>query len=140
MAQKPEQTSEEIEAGIIQELETSGFGDDYLILHQRTDIPDLMRAMDVMIFPSLSEGLGIVAIEAQAAGTHCLMSEGVPEGAVISNYAERMSLERSPEEWAEKAIAMCEDTSPLDGSKLEQWDMKNVVNELLEHYRMELTK
>ena len=140
MAQKPEQTSDEIESGIIQELETSGFGDDYLILHQRTDIPDLMRAMDVMIFPSLREGLGIAAIEAQAAGTHCLMSEGVPEGAVISNYAERMSLERSPEEWAEKAIAMCEDTSPLDGSKLEQWDMKNVVNELLEHYRMELTK
>lgn len=140
MVQTTESTAEEIESGVIRELESSGFGDDYLILHQRTDIPDLMRTMDVMIFPSLNEGLGIVAIEAQAAGTHCLMSEGVPEGAVISNYAERMSLERSPEEWAEKAVAMCEDTSPFDGSNLEQWDMKNVVNELLGYYRKELTQ
>ena len=141
MARTAQVTPEDIEAGIIHELESSGFSEeDYMILHSRTDIPDLMRTMDIMIFPSLNEGLGIAVIEAQAAGIHCLMSEGVPEGAVISNYGERMSLECSPEEWAEKAIAMCDDTSGFDDSNLEQWDMKHIVSELLEHYRTELTK
>jgi len=42
------------------------------------DVPRLMRAMDVFLFPSLSEGLGLVALEAQAAGLPVIASEGVP--------------------------------------------------------------
>jgi len=44
----------------------------------RRDVPRLMRAMDVFLFPSLSEGLGLVALEAQAAGLPVIASEGVP--------------------------------------------------------------
>ena len=45
----------------------------------RRDVPRLMRAMDVFLFPSLSEGLGLVALEAQAAGLPVIASEGVPQ-------------------------------------------------------------
>lgn len=44
----------------------------------RTDIPEVLSAIDLFIFPSLYEGLGIVLVEAQAAGVPCLISKNVP--------------------------------------------------------------
>jgi len=43
----------------------------------RKDIPVLMKMFDVFILPSLYEGLPVVSIEAQAAGTPCLISDTV---------------------------------------------------------------
>ena len=46
----------------------------------RTDVPRLMLgAMDLFLFPSLYEGLGLCLLEAQAAGLHCLVSDTVPD-------------------------------------------------------------
>ena len=42
-----------------------------------TDVSRLMQAMDVFILPSIFEGLPTVAIEAQAAGLPCLISDTV---------------------------------------------------------------
>jgi glycosyltransferase involved in cell wall biosynthesis len=43
----------------------------------RTDIPRLLRAMDVFVFPSLYEGLPLAVVEAQAAGLPCVVSTEV---------------------------------------------------------------
>jgi glycosyltransferase involved in cell wall biosynthesis len=49
----------------------------------RTDVPRLMlAAMDLFLFPSLYEGLGICLLEAQAAGLRCLVSDTVPKEVV----------------------------------------------------------
>jgi glycosyltransferase EpsF len=45
----------------------------------RKDIPRLMRAFDVFLFPSLFEGFGIVTLEAQASGTPCIASDTIPK-------------------------------------------------------------
>jgi glycosyltransferase EpsF len=45
----------------------------------RTDIPRLMKAFDVFLFPSLYEGFGIVTVEAQSCGTPCVASDSVPK-------------------------------------------------------------
>ena len=45
----------------------------------RHDIAELMLgAMDIFLFPSLWEGLGIVIVEAQAAGLPCVLSDYIP--------------------------------------------------------------
>jgi glycosyltransferase involved in cell wall biosynthesis len=67
----------------------------------RSDIPQLMQAMDLFVFPSLYEGLGIVAIEAQAAGIHCVVSDNVPEEAFITNLIEKVPLNSSLDTWTE---------------------------------------
>lgn len=47
-------------------------------LGARSDIPQILGALDLFVFPSQYEGLGIVLVEAQAAGVHCLVSDIVP--------------------------------------------------------------
>lgn len=44
----------------------------------KTNIADYMNQFDMFLFPSYSEGLGIVAIEAQAARCQCLISDTIP--------------------------------------------------------------
>lgn len=56
---------------------TIGKMDNVVFTGVRNDIPILMRVFDVFILPSLHEGLPIVGVEAQAAGTPCLFSETI---------------------------------------------------------------
>lgn len=44
----------------------------------REDMPKVLRMLDIYIFPSLYEGLGIVLLEAQAAGCYCVASTECP--------------------------------------------------------------
>lgn len=69
----------------------------------RDDIPQLLSLMDVFIFPSLYEGLGIALIEAQAAGIPCIVSDNIPNEANInSGYFQSLSLNDPYSQWLMK--------------------------------------
>lgn len=71
----------------------------------RDDVPNLLQAMDMFLFPSLFEGLGIAAIEAQAAGLPCLISDRVPtECKTIEKLIRQIKLDARAEDWAEEAV------------------------------------
>lgn len=70
------------------------------------DVPYLLRAADVFVFPSVKEGLPLAVVEAQAAGLPTVISTGVPKFAVVSDRACRMSLSAGAEAWAGKCIEM----------------------------------
>ncbi|NJK58771.1 MAG: glycosyltransferase family 1 protein [Pleurocapsa sp. SU_5_0] len=72
----------------------------------RSDVPRLMLgAMDTFVLPSLYEGLGLVLIEAQAAGLPCVFSNVVPEEAdVIKPLLQRISLAQTASEWSEAIL------------------------------------
>lgn len=84
------------------QIQQDGLEDQVQMMGLREDIPEIMTSLDVLLLPSLFEGLGIVAIEAQAAGTPCLVSEGVPRaidmGIGLVTY---LSLEE-PIKWIEQ--------------------------------------
>ena len=56
-------------------------GDRFQLLGVREDVPALMAAMDVLVAPSLNEGMGRVLLEAGAAGTAAVASRvgGIPD-------------------------------------------------------------
>lgn len=84
-----------------------GILDKIVFAGSRNDVPALMLgAMDVFLFPSLYEGLGLVAVEAQAAGLPCVLSSTVPDEAdVVPRLIRRVSLSVSPAAWADAVLA-----------------------------------
>lgn len=70
-------------------------------LGMRNDVPLLMQAMDCFVFPSKFEGLGIVGVEAQAAGLPCFFSDTITQELGITKLAHFISLNESPAKWAE---------------------------------------
>lgn len=50
-----------------------------IFLGERADIPTVMGSFDVFVGPALKEGFGLVAVEAQAAGIHCVLYKGFPK-------------------------------------------------------------
>lgn len=72
----------------------------------RSDIPRLLRAMDVFVFPSLYEGLPLAVVEAQAAGLPCVVSAEVTrEVEVISGFIRWLPLAAGARAWADAALA-----------------------------------
>lgn len=60
-------------------IEKLGINDSVVLVGSRSNTYDYYQAMDLFVFPSLWEGLGIAVIEAQAAGLYCVVSERIPE-------------------------------------------------------------
>lgn len=89
---------------IKEKVKLLGLSDAVIFAGARDDIPQLMMAMDVFVFPSLYEGLGIVAIEAQAAGLHTILSDAVPDAAMITNLAHKISLREDACYWANQIL------------------------------------
>ena len=73
---------------------------DVFFLGTKDDPSSFYSAMDAFVFPSLFEGLGIVAIEAQCEGLMTYISEYVPEDAVVSSNAKRIPLSDGAKTWA----------------------------------------
>ena len=65
-------------------LKEYGLFDCVIMTGVRSDVNELMQAMDVFVFPSFYEGLPVVSVEAQAAGLPCLLSEGITREAKIT--------------------------------------------------------
>ncbi|MYL49354.1 glycosyltransferase [Halobacillus litoralis] len=85
-------------------VEKEGLKKQIVFLGVRKDIPQIMKQLDVLIMPSTYEGLGGVVIEAQAAGTPCVVSQSLPDEVDMGlNLVEFVSLDQSLEEWI-KAI------------------------------------
>ena len=70
-------------------------------LGQRNDINELYQAFDVFCLPSLYEGLGMVAIEAQVSGLLCFVSTEIPEIAKVTERIVFINLENKIEIWTE---------------------------------------
>lgn len=81
-----------------------GIKERVLFLGRRTDINEIMQAMDVFVFPSIYEGLPIAAIESQAAGLPTFMSDQISSETKVSQLVSFLSLDRKKEEWAEVIV------------------------------------
>jgi glycosyltransferase involved in cell wall biosynthesis len=92
------------------EVHSKGLRHHVVFAGLRDDVPALMLgAMDVLLFPSLWEGLGIVVVEAQAAGLRCVVSDQVPrEAAVVETAVDFLPLSAGPEAWATQVVSALE--------------------------------
>jgi glycosyltransferase EpsF len=93
-----------------------GLSKNIRLIGPRSDVPRLMLGSDLLLFPSLCEGLGMVAVEAQAAGLRILASDSIPhECAVVPGMVEFLPLNAGFSVWADTAIRLVS-SPPLDPS------------------------
>lgn len=84
-----------------------GIEEKVLMLGSRDDVPSLLQAFDLFVFPSIHEGLPYAPLEAQAVGVPCVVSESISPDAIYSAAAKRIALGESSVKWAIQCLNSC---------------------------------
>lgn len=117
-------------------LDDKELSDNSMILSNRTDVPELLMMSDVGIFPSLSEGLGIAAIEMQMAGLQVFASTNVPKETQISNLIHFLDLQLGADKWAEKIydVVKIQSKEKAEFYDIDNWNIENNVHQIEKLY------
>ena len=83
-----------------EQAKTLGLVDNVMFLGARSDVPELLSALDVFVLPSLYEGLPVVLIEAEANGLPLVVSDTVSREGQLADRCVPISLDASDEVWA----------------------------------------
>lgn len=113
-------------------LKEKGLHFNSIILSGRSDVPQLLKAMDVFVFPSKFEGLPVSVVESQVAGIRTIASDVITPECFFSGDIVPMSLEEPAARWAEAAL----DVS-IKGpyrNDINEFNMKTVLNKLKSIY------
>ncbi|MBR0172844.1 MAG: glycosyltransferase family 1 protein [Lachnospiraceae bacterium] len=117
--------------------------DSVILAGTRADVADVMSAMDVLLFPSLFEGLPVTLIEAQAAGLSVLLSENVTKDVVVTDgLVSYLPIDVMALVWAKEARVLMSDAlaRPKQEKRIQQtetiaghgYDMKTVSKQYME--------
>lgn len=112
-----------------------GLNSNVKFLGVRSDVSDIMQAMDIFLFPSLFEGLPVVLVEAQAAGLRCIVSDTITKESDVTGRVEFISLGDAPEIWANLILTSSyehADTAELMSSK--GYDTASMAKWLADYY------
>ncbi|WP_335424345.1 glycosyltransferase family 1 protein [Bacillus sp. JJ1566] len=108
----------------------------------RSDISTILHSMDVFVFPSIYEGLGLVLLEAQASGVPCIVSEAIqPEADLKIDLVSRVHLEDGTVAWANKILeVMGKKESNKDkiisGFEKNGYEVQKGISNLMELYQI----
>ena len=130
-------------ADFMTQAAAAGFGDRMRFVGVRNDVPRLMIGADLLLFPSVAEGLGMAAVEAQAAGLRVLASDSTPrECEVVVGQVSFAPLEEGAIAWAKRAMNLL-DLAPVDTAESREvvrrsaFSIDNSARALLEAYGFE---
>lgn len=109
----------------------------------RDDIDVILNSMDVFVFPSIFEGLGLVLLEAQAAGLPCVVSEAIqPEADLELGLFSKLNLSDGDESWANKIIEVygkkeTDKQKILDAFDKQGYSTEKCISKLLSIYKID---
>ena len=94
----------ELRMEIEKQVRAKGLEGRVVFAGMQKNVADFLQMMDVFVMPSLYEGLPVSAIEAQAAGIPCILSDAVTEEVIINNSAKRLPIGAGTQIWAEEIL------------------------------------
>ena len=105
---------------------------------QRFDIPKLLSAMDVFVFPSLYEGMPNTVIEAQATGLPCVIADTITREANITGLVQYLPLTLPVSDWAKTAIdaALAPRKDTTEDFRAHGYDIQYVARDLLSLFEL----
>ena len=112
-----------------------GLTDSVLFLGQRSDVAKLYSVMDVFILPSIYEGLGMVLVEAQVAGCHCVASDCIPKVVSLDNNICFLSVNKDLDRWTKNSLIKNSNRKDMSyEAKCKGFDIEIEVKKLSDFY------
>lgn len=106
-----------LKEGMEERVKNAGLEGRVTFTGARQDVPNLLNTMDVFVFPSLFEGLGLAVVEAQAAGLPCLVADTVPEEAsIVDGAVQFLPIEEAQGKWKDE-IKLALEAEGIDKQK-----------------------
>lgn len=127
----------ELEEEVKNKVKNLGIEDKVLFLGKKNDAYRYYQAMDLFLFPSKYEGLGMVSIEAQASGLPVICSTSIPSEAKVTDLVSYLSLQDGIEKWVDVVIDTYSNYSRRDTSEEVRnagFDIRTEAVKLLEYY------
>ncbi|MBQ3134485.1 MAG: glycosyltransferase [Oscillospiraceae bacterium] len=102
-------------ANLAKKAAALGIADRTVFFGSTDQVGSLLSAMDLFVLPSLFEGFGIAAIEAQASGLPLLCSDGVPSETCLTASCTRLPLKSGAQRWAQVIAPLLSASPRHDG-------------------------
>lgn len=116
---------------IIKRAARKGITDDVIFVGS-TDCPeDYYGSFDIFAMPSIFEGLGMVALEAQASGLPCVLSNNVPKEVGVTDAKH---IELDTKKWADNIIALRPEKKKVHQEAFSKFDSHECAGLLAEAY------
>ena len=87
-----------------QQIASYGIEQNVIFCGVRSDIPELLSAMDVFLLPSWYEGMPNTVIEAQAVGIPVVVSDKITREANITNHVKYLPIEEGKDIWVDEIL------------------------------------
>lgn len=132
-----------LEENLREKCEKLGIENEVIFTGTRDDIDVILNSMDVFVFPSTFEGLGLVLLEAQAAGLPCVVSEAIqPEADLQLGLFSKLNLDDGAESWANKIIEVygkkeTDKQKILDAFDKQGYSSEKCISKLLSIYKID---
>lgn len=117
-----------------------GILDNVMFMGARNDVSELLQAMDVYVMPSRFEGFGIAAIEAQASGLPCIMSNVLPPETKVTDNTMYIDIRAPIRQWVDTILSFQEHVRVDETNNIAQhgYDIGTAALDL--YAKLELTK
>lgn len=102
-------------------VNSKGLNEKVKFLGSRSDVSDVLQAMDVFVMPSFYEGLPVSLVEAQASGLLVIGSDTISKDSTLTENIQYLSLDMSSESWASSIL-----------TSFEKHDRKNMEKKIQE--------
>lgn len=117
-----------------------GLDDCVRFLGYRSDIPQLLMAMDAFLFPSLFEGFPVSLVEAQCTGLPCFVADTVTTEAKITDNVQFLPItgQNAAKQWLDDILQTVSSFERRDQSEVllkAGYDLAHEVKNLEQYYR-----
>ena len=127
----------ELHGEILEGIKERGLQKKVKLIGKVSNAEKYYALFDVVLLPSIFEGLSMTTIESQMAGVPVVISKAIPEEAVISDGCMYMEINDTPEAWADAAIKIS-GTALKYNDRMRDYDINLRVPQLEEEYNVRL--
>lgn len=114
-----------------------GVRDNVIFLGNISNSNEMLQAMDIFIFPSLSEAMPLTPIEAQASGLPVIVSEAVTANLKCTEYFKKILLSEGVKKWCQEILKVDMVNNREEQYKIvmeKEFDIKKMTKKLYEIY------